>query len=117
MEYVQGMDIEEYLEIYLEEINEVFFQVVVGFVYLEENNIFYWDICLVNIFVIDSGIVKIIDLGFGKYVVVDEDYEKSIFLNWWCELLFEFKYFKYDFFIEVYFVGKFFEKIIFEIGI
>ncbi|MDR9836086.1 protein kinase family protein [Herbaspirillum huttiense] len=117
MEYVQGMDIEEYLEIHPEEINEVFFQVVAGFAHLEENNILHRDIRPANILVTDSGTVKIIDLGFGKHAVADEDYEKSISLNWWCELPSEFKYSKYDFSTEVYFVGKLFEKIILETGI
>ncbi|WP_084320279.1 protein kinase domain-containing protein [Herbaspirillum huttiense] len=117
MEYVQGINIEKYLEIHPEEINEIFFQVVAGFSHLEENSILHRDIRPANILVTDNGIVKIIDLGFGKHAIATEDYDKSISLNWWCELPSEFRYSKYDFSTEVYFVGKLFEKIILELGI
>lgn len=40
------------------------------------------------------------------------DFDKSITLNWWCEVPEEFGLSKYDFRTEVYFVGKLFEKLI-----
>ena len=64
-----------------------------------------------------DGIVKIIDLGFGKRVQATNDFDKSISLNWWCEPPAEFLQSKYDHTTEVYFVGKLFEKLIQELGI
>lgn len=59
-----------------------------------------------------DGVVKIIDLGFGKEVSESKDFDKSITLNWWCETPEEFNSRRYDFGTEVYFVGKLFEKLI-----
>lgn len=56
--------------------------------------------------------LKIIDLGFGKMVESSDDFDKSISLNYWCELPLEFHSDVYDFCTEVYFVGKLFEKLI-----
>ena len=60
----------------------------------------------------EDGNLKIIDFGFGKNITSSNDFEKSVSLNWWCELPEEFKIHRYDFQTEVYFVGKLFEKII-----
>ena len=114
MEYVQGEDIEEYLKCYPENVNEIFKQVVEGFSYLEENSILHRDIRPMNILVNKSGQVKIIDFGFGKQAMGSEDFQKSISLNWWCEIPSDFKDRVYDFRTEVYFIGKLFEKLITE---
>lgn len=112
MEQVVGSDLAEHLSSSPEQINEVFEQVVDGFAHLESNKILHRDIRETNIMVSDQGIVKIIDLGFGKRVHTVDDFDKSISLNWWCVLPAEFEHGIYDFQTEVYFVGKLFEKII-----
>lgn len=117
MEYIEGSDIEDYLERNPENINEIFLQTIEGFSYLESNNILHRDIRPFNIMVTEENTVKIIDFGFGKEIIEKNDFDKSITLNWWCEPPPEFKNDIYDFTTEVYFVGKLFEKIIREKGI
>lgn len=117
MEYVNGVDIDEYLGTSPEQTNEVFLQTIEGFCYLERNNILHRDIRPQNLLVRDDGTVKIIDLGFGKRVQQPIDFDKSISLNWWCDPPAEFANSVYDFRTEVYFVGKLFEKLIQEHGI
>lgn len=114
MEFIDGYDIEEYLREHPEDINEIFLQAVDGFKYLESNNILHRDIRNQNILVKEDGTVKIIDFGFGKQVVYDTDFDKSISLNWWCVPPDEFSNRVYDFKTEIYFAGKLFEKIITE---
>jgi eukaryotic-like serine/threonine-protein kinase len=116
MEHIDGSDIDDYLINHPEKINEIFLQTLNGFRHLESNNIMHRDIRNTNILVRNDGVVKIIDLGFGKTVETPADFNKSITLNWWCELPEEFSNRIYDFRSEVYFVGKLFEKIIHEIG-
>lgn len=117
MEFIDGSDIDEYLDKAPEKTNEIFLQSIEGFRYLETNNILHRDIRPQNLMVREDGTVKIIDLGFGKKVQYAEDFDKSISLNWWCEPPEEFAATVYDFKTEVYFVGKLFEKIILEKGI
>jgi serine/threonine-protein kinase len=112
MEYVLGSDIDDYLEKHPENVNEIFRQAIEGFFHLEEQKILHRDIRPLNLMVCDSGIVKIIDFGFGKRMASETDFDKSISLNWWCEPPLEFEDDVYDFSTEVYFVGKLFERII-----
>ena len=95
-----------------EKIHELFLQVIDGFRYLESRDILHRDIRPQNIMVRDDGVVKIIDLGFGKRVQNSQDFGKSISLNWWCELPNEFNNKVYDFTSEVYFVGRLFERLV-----
>jgi eukaryotic-like serine/threonine-protein kinase len=117
MEYVHGLDIEQHLRAQPETVNEIFLQAVDGFAYLESSQILHRDIRPQNLLVREDGILKIIDLGFGKRVEATADFDKSISLNWWCEPPAEFASGTYDHATEVYFVGKLFEKLIGEIGI
>lgn len=112
MEFVDGANIQEYLANHPEESNELFLQAICGFQYLEEAGVLHRDIRPQNIMVTVDGVLKIIDLGFGKRVANSADFEKSISLNWWCEPPDEFDNDRYDFSTEVYFVGKLFQKII-----
>ncbi|MCV4340491.1 protein kinase family protein [Pseudomonas capsici] len=112
LEYVEGSDIEEYAKCNPESLNEVFVQVVEGFAHLESKRILHRDIRPSNVMVTKEGVVKIIDFGFGKKALESVDFEKSISLNWWCELPPEFSQSKYDFSTEVYFIGKLFKKLI-----
>lgn len=117
MEYVEGQDLEEYLREKPESVNELFLQSIEGFAYLESAEILHRDIRVQNIMVRNDGALKIIDLGFGKRIEQPEDFDKSISLNWWCELPKEFAKSTYDYSTEVYFVGKMFEKLIGELGL
>ena len=117
MESVAGDDIATYLTKNPEQINEVFEQTIHGFCHLELNKVLHRDIRDSNLMVSNSGVVKIIDLGFGKLIEKSLDFDKSISLNWWCDLPQEFATGIYDFKTEVYFIGKLFEKIILELNI
>lgn len=112
MEQVAGMDMPSHLAANPEQINEVFEQAIDGFRHLELKQVLHRDIRDSNLMVSSEGVVKIIDLGFGKRVQSSDDFDKSISLNWWCELPEEFLEGIYDFRTEVYFVGKLFERII-----
>jgi eukaryotic-like serine/threonine-protein kinase len=112
MEFVKGFDVEDYLKEHPENINEIFWQTISGFTYLEGQNILHRDVRPPNLMVTEYGVVKIIDFGFGKQIYDSDDFDKSISLNWWCEPPPEFKESTYNFQTEVYFVGKLFEKII-----
>lgn len=112
MEYIDGVDIEQYISTSPDKINDVFIQVVNGFKYLEEQNILHRDIRPSNILVSNDGVIKIIDFGFGKNIQQSVDYKKSITLNWFYSLPDDFNMSIYDFRTEVYFTGKLFEKII-----
>jgi eukaryotic-like serine/threonine-protein kinase len=114
MERVLGNDISSYLTQNPEQINEVFQQTIQGFCHLETNQILHRDIRDTNLMVSEKGAIKIIDLGFGKQIHEADDVDKSISLNWWCDLPREFSSNTYDFRTEVYFVGKLFEKMILE---
>ncbi len=117
MEYIEGTDIEDYLEKQPENVNDIFTQCIDGFQHVEKGDILHRDIRPMNILVTDDHTVKIIDFGFGKKIATGEDFDKSITLNWWCEPPNDFASGRYDFTTEVYFVGKLFEKIISEHGI
>lgn len=112
MEFIDGLAIDTFLAQNPEKANDVFHQVINGFAYLESSGILHRDIRPDNVMVTDSGLVKIIDLGFGKQIVQSDDFDKSVSLNWWCEPPMDFDDSRYDFSTEVYFVGKLFEKII-----
>ncbi|CAG2128014.1 protein kinase family protein [Cupriavidus plantarum] len=117
MEYIQGLDIWTALLTGPQNVNEVFQQTIEGFAHLEEMGILHRDIREGNILVNTNGVVKIIDFGFGKKAVTRPDYDKSVSLNWWCDLPAEFRSSIYDFTTEVYFVGKLFEKIITDLNL
>lgn len=112
MEYVDGLDIDDHLARNPEHTNDMFLQAVAGFAYLERTGILHRDIRPGNLMVRDDGVLKIIDLGFGKKIEHSVDFDKSISLNWWCEPPLEFQTARYDFKTEVYFVGKLFQRII-----
>jgi eukaryotic-like serine/threonine-protein kinase len=114
MEFIDGLDIEDFVVAHPEATNNLFLQAVEGFAYLENSSILHRDIRPQNIMVRSDGTLKIIDLGFGKRVDTPSDFDKSISLNWWCELPNDFDSKKYDHSTEVYFVGKLFEKLILE---
>ncbi|WP_157654671.1 protein kinase family protein [Burkholderia ubonensis] len=117
MEYVRGSNVEDYLSNSPEDANEIFDQIISGFSHLEENGILHRDIRTNNILVTKDGVVKIIDFGFGKQTLSSDDFDKSVSLNWWCDLPSEFKRSIYDFATEVYFIGKLFEKLLVDLNL
>lgn len=74
MEYVDGIEIDEYLEINPFDsdgyrwvsIDEIFIQLVEGFQHIEQCGIMHRDIREKNIMIDKTGSVKIIDFGIGK---------------------------------------------------
>jgi serine/threonine-protein kinase len=117
MDYIDGMDIETYISEKPEEINTIFSQAIEGFSYLESNNILHRDIRPKNILITKDNVLKIIDFGFGKRIVTNDDFEKSISLNWLYEKPLDFESYIYDFRTEIYFVGKLFESLIIDYNI
>jgi len=112
MDYIDGENIESYLNSSPEEINNLFGQTIDAFSYLEKFNILHRDIRPKNILITKEKTVKIIDFGFGKRVLSSNDFDKSISLNWLYEKPDDFNNSIYDFKTEIYFVGKLFETII-----
>lgn len=117
MEYVDGSDLDEYARKNPSAIADIFNQTIKGFCHLESRSILHRDIRPMNLMVTTDGTVKIIDLGFGKRVEVENDFDKSISLNWWCEPPSEFSEKSYNFATEVYFVGKLFERVVQDLSI
>jgi serine/threonine-protein kinase len=117
MDYIDGTDIEAYISENPEEINNIFSQAIDGFSYLESNNILHRDIRPKNLLVTNDNVLKIIDFGFGKRIINDDDFEKSISLNWLYEKPLDFENHIYDFRTEIYFIGKLFESLIVEYNI
>ena len=116
MEFIEGQNIMEFLKSNPHRLRDIFVQTINGFKYLEENNILHRDIRPDNLLVSENGIVKIIDFGFGKNINFENNnFEKSITLNWRFSPPNEFTEKIYDFRTEVYFVGKLFEEIIEEL--
>lgn len=71
MEYVEGKNIGEFIRDYvwfLENVSldDVFFQLIDGFCYIEEHRVIHRDIREENILIDKAGTVKIIDFGIGK---------------------------------------------------
>ena len=112
MEYVDGTEIDEYVEWNPEKINSLFEQAIEGFRHLEAKDILHRDIRDQNLMVGEDGLLKIIDLGFGKMIRPEGDFDKSISVTQWCESPDEFAFNVYDFQTEIYFVGKLFEKLL-----
>jgi eukaryotic-like serine/threonine-protein kinase len=117
MEFVPGLPLDEYLQKFPERINELFLQAIEGFRHLEISNVLHRDIRPANILVRGDGLLKIIDLGFGKHIAASDDFDKSVTLNWWCELPNDFAEQRYDFSTEVYFVGKLFQGLMSDLKI
>ncbi|MEZ5985439.1 MAG: serine/threonine-protein kinase [Hyphomonas sp.] len=118
MEYVSGFDIVEYVKRNPVEFETVFEKTISGFEHLERRGVLHRDIRPSNILVSSSGEPKIIDFGFGKRTEADMTVEnKSISLNWWCEVPPEFSHSLYDVQTEVYFIGKLFEHIVKEVSL
>jgi eukaryotic-like serine/threonine-protein kinase len=117
MEYVEGETIGKHVAAAPDSLGSVFRQILEAFCHLEECGVLHRDIRPENILVRSDGVVKVIDLGFGKAVESNDDFNKSITLNWPFAPPREFANGTYDFRTEVYFVGKLFERIMHDNGI
>ena len=115
MEFVEGLAIDKYLNQFPNDSESIFLQLVRGFRHIASHSILHRDIRNENILVQNDGLLKIIDLGFGKVVDNGSDFDKSINLNWQGPVPLEFEEKKYDFSTEVYFVGNLIERILAEI--
>lgn len=112
MEYIEGNHIDKFLLENPEKINDIFTQLIDGFVYLWENNIIHRDIRPANIMISDSGVAKIIDFWFGKKVEASIDISKSISLNWRYDRPDDFQEGEYSSVTDMYFLWKLFEEIL-----
>jgi len=112
MEFINGKNIKEYCVENPQMISNIFEQAISGFCHLEENKILHRDIRPENIMISNEGILKIIDFGFGKKINFEENFDKSISLNWRFSPPQDFDYKIYDFRTEIYFIGKLFEEIL-----
>ena len=117
MEFVDGVEIDKYLDKHPERINEIFLQSIKGFCYLESQNVLHRDIRPENLMVGADNGLKIIDLGFGKVIQSQLDFDNSLSLNWRYSPPEEFNRKEYNYATEVYFVGKLFEEMIQDLGI
>ena len=97
MEYIKGVDIESYLKVNPDKINNIFTQAIEGFKYLEQNEILHRDIRPLNVLVSSDDTVKIIDFGFGKKIEFGDSFKKTISLNWLYSVPDEFNRKVYDF--------------------
>ncbi|MEM8873158.1 MAG: protein kinase [Planctomycetota bacterium] len=116
MEHIDGLEISDYVKAEPASIADLFRQAVDGFTYLESRGVLHRDIREANLMVTAEGVLKIIDLGFGKAIESQSDFNKSISLNWWCEKPYDFTDSTYDFCTEAYFVGMLFEKLLSDAG-
>ncbi|PKB17759.1 protein kinase family protein [Flavobacterium sp. 5] len=115
MEYIDGKQIDKYLNENPDHLEDIFLQTIEGFKHLEEKEILHRDIRPNNILITESGIVKIIDFGFGKQVDANT-VNKSITLNWRFSIPKDFEEEIYNHKTDIYFIGKLFEEIISQIG-
>jgi len=117
MEYIDGDHIYEYLNQNPSWIDNIFYQTIEGFRHLQQFGILHRDIRPENILVSKNNQSKIIDFGFGKTIRFENDFDKSVSLNWRYSPPSEFKKKIYDYKTEVYFVGKMFEEIITDLNL
>ena len=84
MEYIKGENIEEYFRLADgEDINSIFVQIINAFLYLEQHNILHRDIRATNIMIDEKGDIKVIDFGFGKKLIKEQqENQASVLLNW-----------------------------------
>ena len=117
MEYIEGVEIDEFIKKNPTLAASSFEQTIRGFEYLERVGVLHRDIRPGNLLATEDGTIKIIDFGFGKLPSSEskissiED-KKSVTLNWFGSKPYDFSDDTYDHRTEVYFVGRLFEHAI-----
>lgn len=116
MEYFEGFSIDQYNYNSWagKNWNEIFYDLISAFEYLEKKGILHQDIRPANILINNVGEIKVIDFGFGKKLKSTEKDGRSVLLNWPVTALPKETEYKniYNHQTEVYFVGKLFKHII-----
>lgn len=116
MEYINGVCINEYepMPWNKKDWEDIFYEVINAFEYLENNNILHRDVRASNILIDQNENVKIIDFGFGKQFNGDKNSENSVLLNWPVTEMPEEIQFnqEYDEKTEIYFVGVLFKHVL-----
>jgi serine/threonine-protein kinase len=82
MEYIEGSHIDKFTPQPGKDWNDIFYDVVEAFNYLETHKILHRDIRPANILIDLHGTAKIIDFGFGKKLNTESSVGDSVFLNW-----------------------------------
>lgn len=78
MEYIEGQTIKEFINDYYDffadiSIDNIFYQTIDAFCYIESHNVIHRDIREGNIMVDKNGVVKIIDFGIGKMLLQSDE--------------------------------------------
>lgn len=113
MEFVEGVNINDYIRNNQENLELIFRKSINAFKCLEENNILHRDIRSNNIMITNDGNVKVIDFGFGKELSKENE-ENSVLLNWpVTESPNEIRdHEEYSTKTEIYYLGHLFDKLI-----
>ncbi|MDA2218287.1 protein kinase family protein [Bacillus albus] len=114
MEYIDGVSIADFEPFLGKDWQGIFAETISAFEYLESKNILHRDIRPANILIDRHGNVKVIDFGFGKKLVGQDQDGRSVLLNWPVTQLPNETADEgiYSHQSEIYFVGKLFSNII-----
>ena len=114
MEYINGKTIDKINPSdYGKTWNEYFVETINAFDYLYDNNILHRDIRPSNFMITENGVLKIIDFGFGKKVLNNNE-KNSVLLNWPATINPEevITNGNYDYLTEIYYIGELFKHLV-----
>ncbi|WP_163531437.1 protein kinase family protein [Halobacillus ihumii] len=113
MEYIDGKPIDEFVP-FISDWEEIFTKTISAFEYLESKKILHRDIRPANILIDKEENVKVIDFGFGKKLIGENQDGRSVLLNWPVTQLPNETEDEgiYNHQSEIYFVGKLFSSIL-----
>lgn len=111
MEYIAGEKIDKYIAENPNMIDNLFEQIVDAFIHIHSAGILHRDIKPSNILITPSGLLKVIDFGFGKRTDIEESQEEnSLSLAGMYDRPNDYK--EYSFSTEVYFIGQLFRGLV-----
>lgn len=111
MEYIAGEKIDKYIAENPNMIDNLFEQIVDAFIHIHSAGILHRDIKPSNILITPSGVLKVIDFGFGKRTDMEESQEEnSLSLAGMYDRPNDYK--EYSFSTEVYFIGQLFRGLV-----